>query len=109
LTPDAKDRGIEDMILAEVQLEDPSNGYARMYLSHCLAGAIIVNLAVLLEYTTTVHSKYLLVNFTPFSDDDPLVCSQPGDNINLKRVLALKESFSDIVNHRESNSPRSNF
>jgi hypothetical protein len=90
LTPDAKDRGIEDMILAEVQLEDPSNGYALMYLSHCLAGAIIVNLAVLLEYTTTVHSKYLLVNFTPFSDDDPLVCSQPGDNINLKRVLAFK-------------------
>ncbi|GIJ92742.1 hypothetical protein Asppvi_002020 [Aspergillus pseudoviridinutans] len=93
LTQDAKDKGIGDMILAEVQLEDPSNGYAPIYPSHRPAGAVLVDLAVLPEYTATVRSKYLPVNFTPFGDDDPLVCSQPGENIDLKRALAFNQVF----------------
>ncbi|KAE8395525.1 hypothetical protein BDV23DRAFT_178576 [Aspergillus alliaceus] len=32
----------------------------------------------------------LLMNFAPFSGDDPLVCSQPGDDIDLKRALAFR-------------------
>lgn len=45
-TPDARchDKGIGDMILAEVQLEDPSNGYAPMYKCHRPAGAVLVDL-----------------------------------------------------------------
>ncbi|KAH3006536.1 hypothetical protein KXV89_009001, partial [Aspergillus fumigatus] len=39
LAQDAKDKGIGDMILAEVQLEDPSNVYAPASLSHRPAGA----------------------------------------------------------------------
>ncbi|RHZ48752.1 DUF2841 domain-containing protein [Aspergillus thermomutatus] len=94
LAQDAKDKGIGDMILAEVQLEDPSNGYAPAYLSHRPAGAVLVDLAVLPEHTATVRSKYLPVNFSPFSGDDPLVCSQPGDDIDLKRALAFRRVLS---------------
>ncbi|KAF7158690.1 hypothetical protein CNMCM6106_005480 [Aspergillus hiratsukae] len=90
LMRDAKYKGIGGMILAEVQLEDPSNGYAPMYPSHRPAGAVLVDLAVLPEHTATVRSKYLPVNFAPFSDDDPSVCSQPGDDIDLKRALAFR-------------------
>ncbi|KAF7164514.1 hypothetical protein CNMCM6106_001032 [Aspergillus hiratsukae] len=94
LTQDAKGKDIGDMILAEVQLEDPSNGYAPMYPSHRPAGAVLVDLAVLPEHTATVRSKYLLVNLAPFGDDDPLVCSQPGDDIDLKRAVALRRVLS---------------
>ncbi|RHZ60746.1 uncharacterized protein CDV56_108454 [Aspergillus thermomutatus] len=94
LTQDAKGEDIGDMILAEVQLEDPSNGYAPMYPSHRPAGAVLVDLAVLPEHTATVRSKYLPVNLAPFGDDDPLVCSQPGADIDLKRALALRRVLS---------------
>jgi hypothetical protein len=90
LAQDAKDKGIGDMILAEVQLEDPSNVYAPASLSHRPAGAMLVNLAILLEHAATVCSEYLLVNLTPFSNDDSLVCLQLGNDINLKRALALR-------------------
>jgi hypothetical protein len=94
LTQDAKDKGIGDMILAEVQLEDPSNGYVSMYPSHRPAGVVLVDLAVLPEHTATVRSKYLPVNFAPFSGHDPLVCSEPGDDIDLKRALAFRRVLS---------------
>jgi hypothetical protein len=45
----AKDKGRGDMILAEVELEDSSNGYAPAYPSHPPAGAMLVDLAVLPE------------------------------------------------------------
>ena len=105
LTQDGKDKGIGVMILAEVQLEDPSSGYAPMYPSHRPAGAVLVDLVVLPEHTATVRSKYLPVNFAPFSGHDTLVCSEPGGDIDLKRALALEESFQDMIKHRESNSP----
>ncbi|PKX88859.1 uncharacterized protein P174DRAFT_464607 [Aspergillus novofumigatus IBT 16806] len=85
--------GIGDMILAEVQLEDPSNGYAPAFLSHHPAGAILVDLAVLLEHAATVCSKYLPVKFAPFSGHDPLVWSEPGD-IDLQRALAFRRALS---------------
>ncbi|GFF50467.1 hypothetical protein IFM46972_09051 [Aspergillus udagawae] len=94
LTQDAKDKGIGDMILAEVQLEDPSNRYAPEYQSHRPAGAILVDLAVLPEHTATVHSRYLPVKFAPFSGHDPLVWSEPGDDIDLQRALAFRRALS---------------
>ncbi|GFF82398.1 hypothetical protein IFM47457_05796 [Aspergillus lentulus] len=81
LMQDARDKGIGYIILAEVQLEDPSNS------------AILVNLAILLEYTATIYSKYLLVKFAPFSGHDPLVWSELGDNINLQRALAFRRAL----------------
>jgi hypothetical protein len=80
------------MILAEVQLEDPSNGYAPAFLSHRPAGAILVDLAVLPEHAATVRSKYLPVKFAPFSGHDPLVWSEPGD-IDLQRALAFRRAL----------------
>jgi hypothetical protein len=77
LTQDAKNKGTEDMILAEVQLEDPSNGYAPMYPSHRPAGAVLVDLVVLPEHTVTVRSKYSSVDFAPF-DDDPWSAHSQG-------------------------------
>jgi hypothetical protein len=77
-------------MLAEVQLEDPSNGHAPVCPSHRPAGAVLVDLAVLPEHAATIRLKYLRVIFAPFSDDDPLVCSQPGDDIDLKGALALR-------------------
>ncbi|KAF7182858.1 hypothetical protein CNMCM7691_002602 [Aspergillus felis] len=94
LTQDAKDKGIGDMILAEVQLEDPSNGYAPEYQSHRPAGAILVDLAVLPEHAETIRSKYLLVEFAPFSGHDPLVWSEPDDDIDLQRALAFRRVLS---------------
>jgi hypothetical protein len=84
---DAKDKGIGHIILAEVQLEDPSDGYALVYSTHRPAGAMLVNLAVLLEYAATICSKYV----APFSSDDPLVYSEPGNDIDLKRALAFRK------------------
>jgi hypothetical protein len=78
------------MILAEVPLEGPNNKYAPAYPSYRPAGAILVNLAVLPEHAATVPSKHLPVNIAPFSGDDPLVCSQPDDDIHLKRALAFR-------------------
>jgi hypothetical protein len=75
------------MILTEVQLEDPSKGYAPAYPSHRPARAMLV---VLPEHAATVRSKYLPVNFAPFSGQDPLVFSEPGDDIDLKRALAFR-------------------
>ncbi|KAH3438007.1 hypothetical protein KXW39_000827 [Aspergillus fumigatus] len=94
LAQDAKDKGVGDMILAEVQLEDPSNRYAPEYQSHRPAGAILVDLAILPENTATVRSKYLPVEFAPFSGHDPLVWSEPGDDIDLQRALALRRVLS---------------
>jgi hypothetical protein len=82
------------MILAEVQLEDPSNGYAPEYQSHRRAGAILVDLAVLPENAATVRSRYLPVKFAPFSGHDPLVWSEPGDDIDLQRALAFRRALS---------------
>jgi hypothetical protein len=82
------------MILAEVQLEDPSNGYAPEYQSHRPAGAILVDLAVLPEHAATVRSKYLPVKFAPFSGHDPLVWSEPGDDVDLQRALAFRRALS---------------
>jgi hypothetical protein len=82
------------MILAEVQLEDPSNGYAPEYQSHRPAGAILVDLAVLPEHAATVRSRYLPVKFAPFSGHDPLVWSEPGDDIDLQRALAFRRALS---------------
>jgi hypothetical protein len=72
-------------MLAEVRLEDPSNGYAPVCPSHRSAGAVLVDLAVLPEHAATICLKYLRVIFAPFS-----VYSQPGNNINLKGALALR-------------------
>jgi hypothetical protein len=94
LTQDAEGKGIGDMILAEVQLEDPSNGYAPAYPSHRPARAMLVDLAVLPEHAATVRSKYLPVNFAPFSGQDPLVFSEPGEDIDLKRALAFRRALS---------------
>jgi hypothetical protein len=94
LAEDAKDKGIEDMIPAVVQLEDPSNGYAPAHPSHRPAGAMLVDLAVLPEHAATVRSKYLTVKFALFSGDDPLVWSEPGDDIDLKRALAFRRVLS---------------
>jgi hypothetical protein len=60
LTQEAKYKGTGYMILAEVQLEDPSNGYAPAYLSHRPAGTILVDLAVLPEHAATLveHLPY---------------------------------------------------
>lgn len=82
------------MILAEVQLEDLSNGYAPAYQSHRPAGTMLVDLAILLEHAATVRSKYLLVNFAPLSGHDPLVCPEPGDDVDLKRALAFRRVLS---------------
>ncbi|PKX89109.1 uncharacterized protein P174DRAFT_464815 [Aspergillus novofumigatus IBT 16806] len=90
LMQDAKDKGIGHMILEEVQLEDPSNRYAPAYPTHRPAGAMLVNLAVLPEHAATVYSKY----FAPFSSNDPLVCSEPGNDINLKRARAFRKIIS---------------
>jgi hypothetical protein len=87
---DAKDKGIGHMILAEVQLEDPSDGYAPAYSTRRPAGAMLVDLAVLPEHAATVRSKYV----APFSSDDPLVCSEPGNDIDLKRALAFRKIIS---------------
>jgi hypothetical protein len=94
LTQDAKDKGIGHMILAEVQLEDPSNGYAPEYQSHRPPGAILVDLAVLPEHAATVRSKYLPMKFAPFSGHDPLMWSEPGDDIDLQRALAFRRVLS---------------
>lgn len=98
LTQDAEGKGIGDMILAEVQLEDPSNGYAPAYPSHRPARAMLVDLAVLPEHAATVRSKYLPANFAPFSGHDPLVCSEPGDDMDMKRALAFRRVLSRYDN-----------
>ncbi|KAJ8147654.1 hypothetical protein LV156_009019 [Aspergillus fumigatus] len=90
LMRDAEDKGIGHMILEEVQLEDPSNGYAPAFSTRRPAGAMLVDLAVLPEHAATVRSKY----FSPFSSDDPLVCSEPGNDIDLKRALAFRKIIS---------------
>lgn len=88
---DAKSKGVEDLILAAVHLEDPCNAYALAHPSHRPDGAIQVDLVVQRNDIETVHSKYSPVNFAPFSDDDPLICSHScGDN-NMKRALAFSE------------------
>ncbi|KAH1297216.1 hypothetical protein KXW28_009156 [Aspergillus fumigatus] len=78
LAQDAKDKGIGDMILAEVQLEDPSNVYAPASLSHRPAGAMLVNLAILLEHAAT------LVEFQRLSEDDLIIQMQPGGGPYMK-------------------------
>jgi hypothetical protein len=56
---------------------------------------MLVELAVLPEHAATVRSKYLPVkNFAPFSGDDPLVCSELGDDIDLKRALPFRRILS---------------
>ncbi|GFF63368.1 hypothetical protein IFM51744_11127 [Aspergillus udagawae] len=99
LTQEAKYKGTGYMILAEVQLEDPSNGYAPAYLSHRPAGTILVDLAVLPEHAATVRSRYLSVKFAPFSGHDPLVCSQLSDDIDLQRALAFRRALSRYVRY----------
>ncbi|EAW16824.1 uncharacterized protein NFIA_001730 [Aspergillus fischeri NRRL 181] len=95
LMRDAEIKGIGDVILAEVHLEDPSNVYAPVYSNRRPAGAMLVDLAVLPEHAATVRSKYLPVkNFAPFSGDDPLVYLDPGDDTDLKRALAFRKIIS---------------
>lgn len=91
LIQDAKAKGIDGMILAEVQLENLSNVYAPVHPSHRPAGVMLVDLAVLPEHVSTIRSVYGPVTFTPFSDDDPLVFSQPGNDGNLKRAVACRK------------------
>lgn len=88
---DAKAKGIDDKILAEVQLEDPSSGYAPVHPSRRPAGAMLVNLAILPEHVPIIRSAYLPVSFAPLSDDDPLVFSQPDNDSDLKRAVASRK------------------
>jgi hypothetical protein len=46
------------------------------------------------------------VNFAPFSGNDPLVCSQPGDDIDLKRALAFRSVLSRYDTARRIQQPR---
>lgn len=85
---DAKAKGIDDKILAEVQLEDPSSVYAPVHPSRRPDGAMLVDLAVLPEHVSFIRSEYPPVRFTPFSDDDPLVFSQPDNDGDLKKAVA---------------------
>jgi hypothetical protein len=59
---------------------------------------MLVDLAVLSEHAATVRSKYLPANFTPFSGHDPLVCSEPGDDVDMKRALAFRRVLSRYGN-----------
>ncbi|KAA8641572.1 uncharacterized protein ATNIH1004_011708 [Aspergillus tanneri] len=91
LMRDAKNKGVEDLILAAVYLEDPCNAYALAPPSHRLDGAIQVDLVIQRSDFAAVCSAYPPVKFSPFSDGDPLVFSYPcGDN-STKRALALSE------------------
>ncbi|KAL4761138.1 uncharacterized protein BDW70DRAFT_160004 [Aspergillus foveolatus] len=91
LMRDAKNKGVEDLILAEVHLEDPCNAYALASASYRPNGAIQVDLVVQQGDVAAVCPAYPPVNFSPFSDGDPLVFSYPcGDN-STKRALALSE------------------
>lgn len=85
---DAKAKGIDDKILAEVQLEDPSSVYAPVHPSRRPEGAMLVDLAVLPEHVSFIRSAYPPVRFTPFSEDDPLVFSQPDNDGDLKKAVA---------------------
>lgn len=88
---DAKNKGVEDLILAEVHLEDPCNAYALAPPSHRPDGAILVDLVIQRSDFAAVCSTYPPVNFSPFSDGDPLVFSYPRGDNSTKRALALSE------------------
>ncbi|KAF9882999.1 hypothetical protein FE257_004339 [Aspergillus nanangensis] len=90
LVEDAKKKNIRHMILAVVQLEDPSNGYAPAQPSCRPPGAIVVDLAVLPEHAPIVRSKYSTVGFI-LREDHPLVCSQPGENNDIKIARACRK------------------
>ena len=90
---DAKNKGVEDLILAEVYLEDPCNAHALAPASYRPNGAIQVDLVIQRRDVAAVCAAYPPVNFNPFSDDDPLVFSYPHEDDNIKRALALVEAL----------------
>lgn len=89
LMTDAKKKGRGGIILAEVPLQVPD----RLATS---PHGIQVDVAVLREHAATIREVYRVAEFTPFTDEDPIVQSQLGGTNN-KRPLAIESAYHNYM------------
>lgn len=85
---DIREKGLEDVVLAAVPLQDYRTP---------TEGAILVDLAVLEIGIERVRQAYGSVNFVPLSNDDPIILAQQPAYEDSPKVPGYMEIYSKYL------------